>query len=234
MATLSPAELAILASNPWFASLAPGLQSAIVDAARRTRFSSGERLHARADAPTGWYGILAGAVRVSNATAAGAELTLTYLEPGAWFGELSMIDGLPRSHDGVAVGPTDVLVVPQTEFRRLCTDNPELPMALLRLLAGRIRIMFGAIEDLNVLPLDARLAKQLVNLAHTYGIAGDEGILIGLRLPQEDLAQLLGASRQRVNQELKALERKGWVSARYGKLLVRDIDALQKASKSKA
>ncbi|MBL8513351.1 MAG: Crp/Fnr family transcriptional regulator [Betaproteobacteria bacterium] len=228
MATLNESDRAVLVADPWFGTLDATLKAAIIDAAQRRRFADGDRLHAREDAPTGWYGILSGAVRVSNATLSGGELTLTYLEPGAWFGELSMIDGLPRSHDGIAVGPTEVLLVPREAFQRLCREHPALPMALLKLLAARIRIMFGAIEDLNVLPLDARLAKQLVNLAHTYGVKGEEGIVIGLKLPQEDLAQLLGASRQRVNQELKALERKGCVSARYGKLVVRDLMSLRK------
>jgi CRP-like cAMP-binding protein len=232
MATLSESDRTVLDADPWFGALDSPLKAAIIEAAQRRRFEDGGRLHAREDAPTGWYGILSGAVRVSNATLSGGELTLTYLEPGAWFGELSMIDGRPRSHDGIAVGVTDVLLVPREAFQRLCREYPVLPMSLLQLLAARIRIMFGAIEDLNVLPLDARLAKQLVNLAHTYGVKGEEGIVIGLRLPQEDLAQLLGASRQRVNQELKALERKGWVSARYGKLIVRDLEALQNAGTS--
>ncbi len=228
MAHLSESEIAALDSNHWFANLQPPLKSAIVDAAQRRRYLDGDRLHAREDAPTGWYGILTGAVRVSNATTSGSELTLTYLEPGAWFGELSMIDGLPRSHDGIAVGHTEVLMVQRDAFLRLCAEFPALPMALLRLLSARIRIMFGAIEDLNFLPLEARLAKQLINLAQTYGTMGEDGIEIGLRLPQEDLAQLLGASRQRVNQELKLLERQGWVRARYGQLVVRDLEALKR------
>jgi CRP-like cAMP-binding protein len=85
-----------------------------------------------------------------------------------------------------------------------------------------MRLMFAAIEDLNVLPLEARLAKQVLNLAASYGKRDADGIEIGLRLAQEDLAQLLGASRQRVNRELKAMERRGVLSARYGRLRLRD------------
>jgi CRP-like cAMP-binding protein len=80
--------------------------------------------------------------------------------------------------------------------------------------------MFNLIEDLNTKPLAARLAKQLLLLAKSYGIEQGEEIRIGLQLAQEDLAQLLGASRQRVNQELKELERDGVLRVEPTRLVV--------------
>jgi CRP-like cAMP-binding protein len=80
--------------------------------------------------------------------------------------------------------------------------------------------MFNLVEDLNTLPLAARLAKQLLLLARSYGIQEGAEIRIGLQLAQEDLAQLLGASRQRVNQELKGFEREGAVRVEPTKLVV--------------
>jgi CRP/FNR family cyclic AMP-dependent transcriptional regulator len=89
-------------------------------------------------------------------------------------------------------------------------QHVELYEAMLRLHARRIRQLFGLVEDLNTLPLRARLAKQLMHLVRSYGVpacpTGSE-MRIGLQLAQEELAQLLGASRQRVNQELKSMER---------------------------
>jgi len=114
-------------------------------------------------------------------------------------------------------------------------QHVELYEALLRLHARRIRQLYGLVEDLNTLPLRARLAKQLLHLVRSYGIPslahGDE-MRIGLQLAQEELAQLLGASRQRVNQELKAMEREDAIRIEAGGLVVRDREALMRIAES--
>ena len=98
--------------------------------------------------------------------------------------------------------------------------------ALLRLNCRRLRLMFDVVEDLNTRPLAARLAKQILLLARSYGIEQGEEIRIGLALAQEDLAQMLGASRQRVNQELKSFERDGAVRVEPTRLVVLSKDKL--------
>ena len=99
----------------------------------------------------------------------------------------------------------------------------------MRLQARRIRLLFGQVEDLNTLPLRARLAKQLLHLARSYGVPNtpvDDEQRISLQLAQEELAQLLGASRQRVNQELKSLEREGVIRVESTGLVVCEREAL--------
>jgi CRP-like cAMP-binding protein len=100
---------------------------------------------------------------------------------------------------------------------------------MLRLHARRIRQLYGLVEDLNTLPLRARLAKQLLHLVRSYGIpslSDGREMRIGLQLAQEELAQLLGASRQRVNQELKAMEREDAIRIEPGGLVIRQPDIL--------
>ena len=119
--------------------------------------------------------------------------------------------------------------------RRSCRTHVELYEALLRLQARRIRQLFGLVEDLNTLPLRARLAKQLIHLVRSYGVpnlADGSEMRIGLQLAQEELAQLLGASRQRVNQELKAMEREDAIRIEPGGLVVRDRAALMRISEA--
>lgn len=142
------------------------------------------------------------------------------MEPGTWFGDIALFDGLGRTHDANAHGPTTVLQVRKPDFRELLTQHVELYDALLRLNCRRLRLMFDQIEDLNTRPLAARLAKQILLLAKSYGIEQGEEIRISLQLAQEDLAQLLGASRQRVNQELKGFEREGAVRVEPTRLVV--------------
>jgi CRP-like cAMP-binding protein len=121
--------------------------------------------------------------------------------------------------------------VARADLRKILDQHVELYEALLRLHARRIRQLFGLVEDLNTLPLRARLAKQLLHLVRSYGVPSlsDGGeTRIGLHLAQEELAQLLGASRQRVNQELKAMEREDAIRIEQGGLVVRDRDALMR------
>jgi CRP-like cAMP-binding protein len=106
---------------------------------------------------------------------------------------------------------------------------------MLRLHARRIRQLYGLVEDLNTLPLRARLAKQLLHLVRSYGVqnlANGHEMRIGLQLAQEELAQLLGASRQRVNQELKAMEREEAIRIEPGGLVVRNREALLRIAES--
>ena len=213
----------------WFSSLSPSLRHDILRCAYVKRHKDGDLLAARGDPPEQWIACAKGAVRVSSTTVSGKQVTLTYVEPGIWFGDVAMFDGDRRTHDAYAHGETTTLNVARADFHKILSTHVELYEALMRLQARRIRQLFGLVEDLNTLPLRARLAKQLTHLVRSYGIpslADGSQMRIGLHLAQEELAQLLGASRQRVNQELKAMERESVLRIEPGGLVVLDRAAL--------
>ena len=216
-------------SGRWFSTLSPSLRHDILRCAYVKRYKDGGLIAARGEPPEEWVACAKGAVRVSSTSLSGKQITLTYVEPGIWFGDVSIFDGDRRTHDAYAHGDTTTLCVAKADFKKILDAHVELYDALLRLHSRRIRQLYGLVEDLNTLPLRARLAKQLLHLVRSYGIPslahGDE-IRIGLQLAQEELAQLLGASRQRVNQELKAMEREDIIRIEPGGLVVRDRDAL--------
>jgi CRP/FNR family cyclic AMP-dependent transcriptional regulator len=207
-------------SGSWFSKLSPALRSAIIARSTVRRLRDGALLATRGAPADEWVGVAKGAVRVSSVSLSGRQIALTYVEPGTWFGDISLFDGLPRTHDANAHGDTTLLVVRKADFKELLAQHVELYDALLRLNCRRLRLMFDVVEDLNTLPLSARLAKQILLLARSYGMPEGEEIRIGLQLAQEDLAQLLGASRQRVNQELKGFEREGAVRIEPTRLVV--------------
>jgi CRP/FNR family transcriptional regulator, cyclic AMP receptor protein len=219
-------ELHNIESGAWFSKLSPALQSAILARALVRRLSDGDPLATRGSPAEEWCGVARGAVRISSVSLSGKQITLTYAEPGTWFGDIALFDGLPRTHDADAHGQTTMLVVRKPDFKWLLAQHTELYEALLRLNCRRLRLMFDQFEDLNTRPLQARLARQILLLAKSYGIAQGEEIRIGLALAQEDLAQLLGASRQRVNQELKGFEREGAVRVEPTRLVVLSRDKL--------
>ena len=213
-------EQANIQSGSWFSKLSPALREAILDRSQVRRLEDGAILTARGAPAEEWCGVALGAVRVSSVSLAGKQITLTYVEPGTWFGDIALFDGMPRTHDANAHGATTLLVVRKADFRALLAAHVELYEALLRLNCRRLRLLFDTVEDLNTLPLSARLAKQILLLARSYGVAQGDEIRVGLQLAQEDIAQLLGASRQRVNQELKGFERDGAVRIEPTRLVV--------------
>lgn len=228
-------ERAAINSGRWFSSLSPSLRHDILRCAYVKRYKDGELICARGDPPEEWIACATGAVRVSSTSISGKQVTLTYVEPGIWFGDVAIFDGERRTHDAYAHGNTTTLCVARGDLRKILSLHVELYEALLRLHARRIRQLFGLVEDLNTLPLRARLAKQLLHLVRSYGVPGlSDGreVRIGLQLAQEELAQLLGASRQRVNQELKSMEREDVIRIEPGGLVVRNREALMRISEA--
>ena len=213
-------ERSNIETGSWFSKLSLPLREAILSRSIVRRIADGALLGTRGSPADEWCGVAKGSVRVSSVSLSGKQVSLTYVEPGVWFGDIALFDGLPRTHDANAHGETTLLVVRKPDFRDILAHHTELYEALLRLNCRRLRLMFDVVEDLNTRPLAARLAKQILLLARSYGVAQGEEIRIGLQLAQEDLAQLLGASRQRVNQELKGFERDGAVRIEPTRLVV--------------
>lgn len=215
----------------WFSSLSPSLRHDILRCAYVKRFKDGELITARGEQPQEWIACARGAIRVSSTSISGKQITLTYVEPGIWFGDVAIFDGDRRTHDAYAHGESTILCVARADFKKILTLHAELYEALLRLHARRIRQLYGLVEDLNTLPLRARLAKQLLHLVRSYGVpslSSSSEVRIGLQLAQEELAQLLGASRQRVNQELKSMEREDAIRIEPGGLVIRNREALMR------
>ena len=226
---LTMEEREAINTGRWFSSLSPSLRHDILRCAFVRRYQDGDLIAARGEPPDQWIACAKGAVRVSSTTLTGKQITLTYVEPGIWFGDVAIFDGDRRTHDAYAHGATTILNVARADFQKILALHPELYEALLKLQARRIRLLFGQVEDLNTLPLRARLAKQLGHLVRSYGVpslSSNDEWRITLQLAQEELAQLLGASRQRVNQELKTMEREGTIRIEPTGLVVCDRDAL--------
>lgn len=218
----------------WFSSLSPMLRHDILRHGSIRRYRSGATIAVRGDEPREWWGIARGSVRVGTLHEDGKQSTLAYLEPGIWFGDIAIIEGTPRTHDAHAHGPTTLICVAATDFMHLMDGHAELSKALVRLQTRRLRHLFSRLEDMSALPLRPRLARHLIALTRTFGEEddhSDSGVRIALPLPQESLARLVGASRQRINQELKCLERESTIVVRRGELVIQQLSALQEAAR---
>ena len=196
----------MLQANPWFEQLPTDITQKVIEQSVSRTYVDGEKIHGRGDEAEGMFGIMSGVVRMSNVSPEGKEVVLTYLEPGSWFGEISLLDGLPRTHDAYAQGETEILLLPRQRFNQLMEQRPELYRHFNVLLCQRIRLLFTEINDQALFPLSQRLIKHLLRLAEAYGEPTEYGVRISLKLSQDELGLLLAASRQSINKELKKLE----------------------------
>src|SRR5215475_12394081 len=116
---LTMAERQSIDSGPWFSKLSPPLRTAILARAYVRRLPDGALLSSRGAPADEWCGVAKGAVRVSSVSLSGKQVTLTYVEPGVWFGDIALFDGMPRTHDANAHGETTLLVVRKADFKDL-------------------------------------------------------------------------------------------------------------------
>ena len=202
------------------------LAKAAAPAVTRT-IEHGTRLFAKGDPADGLHGVLAGKVRISVQSAAGKEVLLNILEPGAFFGEIALLDGQPRTADASAIGKTTLVLLRRRDFLALLDREPAISRHLMELLCQRLRWTSALIEDGAFLDLSARLAKRLLRLADVYGKETDQGTRIALRLSQQDLGDMLGATREAVNKQLQALRRSNIVAFDPNGILLRDRAALE-------
>ena len=215
-------ERALLDADRWFGSLAPERREALIAAGRVSAVPAGGLIYATGDPPNGLWAVIEGQVRLKGYPAAGAEFLALILRPGTWFGEVSTLDGGPRPHDAAAFGSARVLHVPMAAFLRAAERLPVLYHDLGRLVCQHQRIALDFIAQVAALPPAARVARLLTGRAH------EEGGLLHVR--QEEIAVMLGMSRQTVNRHLRSLERQGVIALGYGRIAVRDRAALLRAA----
>jgi CRP/FNR family transcriptional regulator, cyclic AMP receptor protein len=216
----------LLAVGGWLAGSPPELLAQIAELVLPRRFGDGALIYAPGDSADQLCGVAAGRVRFSAVTPDGREILVRLFERGDWFGYASLLAGSGRRFQARAVGPTTLLSVPAPQFRALLDREPRLYENLLKLVSHDLQQAFEFIEDAMFLPLAARLAKRLLQLARAYGEPTATGTRIALHLPQQDLGRMLGVSRQMVSAELRAWKARGWVQVEYGRLVLADAAAL--------
>lgn len=225
---MAPSHRELLRSGRWFHGTPETLQDALLTHGVVRALQDGERLFSRGDPPSGLFAVLEGAVRITATTDSGKEALLTLVEPPGWFGEIAVFDGEPRTHDGIADGETKVLHVGTDALTRMLDGEPRWWRELGMLVTQKLRLALIAMEATATLPLATRLAQRLAWMAAGYGdwhgrTARD------LAVSQEELASMMAASRQSVNQALKDFEARGWIKITYGHIEVLDIEALRTA-----
>jgi CRP-like cAMP-binding protein len=147
--------------------------------------------------------------------------------PGEVFGEVAVLDGQPRSATITALERCELMIIQRNDFFHFLEKNPTAAIKLMAVLARRLRHLSERVEDSTFLEIPARLAKQLVHLGTRYGKPTDDGLRIELKLSQQELGDLVGATRESVNKQIRAWVGDGIVAQHKGRLVIVDLERLQ-------
>jgi len=177
------------------------------------------------------YMITAGKIKIVRQSRDGDEMILAVLSTGDFCGEMALLDGLPRSADAVAVEETHLYGLNRKDFLAYVMNNETAVKAILSALSRRLRKADDFLEDIFFLKVAARLAKKLIELAGSNGFREEENGPIKLSVTQKDLAGMIGATRESVNKELRALREKNLVSLSGRAILIHNLEALRQRIK---
>ena len=217
----------ILSQNPWFASLPESLADKLLEKGKLKVLHDQQILHQKNDSADGFYCVVSGRIRVSNFTVQGKELVLTWIQPGNWFGEISLIDGQPRTHDAHSQDTTTLFKVPKPAFEQLFIEHQDWSRYIMRLLCQRVRATFSLIDETGCLSLKGQLCKRLSLMQQGLEEQQKQSQSMQISISQDALAQLIHSSRQTVNKILQSLQADKLITLRYGKIIILNKTALE-------
>ena len=221
-------EEAYLKQVPLFAGLADEDIRELMSVAKRRTFRSGEVIFHREDPGQVLYVIKEGKVKISLISPDGQEISLVVFGKGECFGEFALLDGLPRSADAVAMEKVECYTLQRSDFHKAIMKNPKIAIQVMEVLSKRLRSTDQMVENLIFLDVYGRVAKKLLELADTHGTKVENGIRIDVRLTQQELASMVGSSRESVNKVMGYFTDKNFISTDKHKITLHRITDLKR------
>jgi CRP-like cAMP-binding protein len=219
--------LKLFKNVPLFAGMSDEILAEITGLARVKKYAPGEYLCHRGSEGNEFFVIQHGLVKIVLTSEDGKEIILDLLKDGDFLGELALIDGEPRSADAIAMEETEVIVLSRSCFHRLMRENEGIKDAVLTVLAARLRATNESLLD-NFLPLLLKVTKKIVALTEKYAsFAGPEQKEFDIPLSQQELADMVGATRESVNRCVRVLCGQGVIEWKKQHLKVKDIRELK-------
>ena len=222
---------AVVRSAPLFSALNDEQAESLRGSMTPVKVNKGQTLFKEGDPGDRLFVVLEGKLKLGTASGDGRENLLSILGPGEMFGELSVFDPGPRTSTATAVTDTRLLALAHDQVIGWVTDHPQVSLQLLGRLAQRLRRTNEALADLVFSDVPGRVAKALIDLGTRFGVTKEDGLHVNHELTQEELAQLVGASRETVNKALADFAGRGWVRLEPRAVVVLDYDRLSKRSR---
>jgi CRP-like cAMP-binding protein len=228
---LVPIDQEVIRKAPLFTALDDAASASLLANMVSVKIAKGTILFAEGDGGDQLYVIAEGKLKLGTSSGDGRENLLSILGPGEMFGELSLFDPGPRTSTATAVTDAKLLSLGQEKLLPWLVENPKVSLQLLAGLAQRLRRTNEAVGDLVFSDVPGRVAKALIDLGERFGKKTDEGLFVHHDLTQEELAQLVGASRETVNKALADFAGRNWLKLDGRAVLITDFERLSKRSK---
>jgi CRP-like cAMP-binding protein len=216
----------ILKKVPLLESLSDDDLADLWSSLRIQKLKDKQALFRKGDEGTALYIIKKGKIKIVLPSRVGDEVILTIFSEGDFLGEMSLLDQKPRSADGIAMEQSEVYILNRSDFLSFLQNNENAIKCVLSSLSERLRKTDDLLEDTSFLSVSGRLAKKLLELGKEFGKTEKDTAKIGLKLTQQDLADLVGTTRESINKELKVLRAKGLVSTEGGYIQLLDLARL--------
>jgi CRP/FNR family transcriptional regulator len=221
----------VLATVPLFTALGDDTAAVLASALTTRAVVRGHVVFSEGDTGDRLFIVIEGKVKISRAANDGRENLLTVLGPGEMFGELSLFDPGSRTATATAVTESTLASLDHDDLRPLLLDQPAVAVQLLRALAQRLRRTNEAMADLVFSDVPGRVAKALLDLAEKFGDDESDGVRVRHDLTQEELAQLVGASRETVNKALADFASRGWLRLEGKSVVILDRERLARRAR---
>lgn len=212
----------LLNNSPWMSGLNAAEQSKVRSDIVIKNIPADEFVCRRGQLAEHWYGVVNGVVKINNVSPNGKSTTLLGVAPGSWFGEGSLLKEEPRRYDAVTLRDSELALMPKATFIWLLDSSIFFNRFLISQLNKRLGQFIGAMENERLLDVDARVARSLAAMFDDWYPKQ----MMALKISQEEVGQLAGLSRQRVNGALKVLEERGLIRVAYGEIHILDIQKL--------
>ena len=209
---------AVMKTVPLFATLPEEQLRMLTTVVTRKSAPRSTTIMAGGDPTDSLYIVLSGRLKVMMSDAEGKEVILSILGPGEFFGEMGLIDDEPRSATVVTIEPCELLSIAKRDFKKCMAENFEMSQAVMRGLVKRLREADRKIGSLALLDVYGRVARLLLDMSETV----DGERLVTKRLPKQDIAKMIGASREMVSRVMKDLQTGGYIEMRGSTIVLRD------------
>jgi CRP/FNR family cyclic AMP-dependent transcriptional regulator len=222
--SVASSKLAVLRNHPIFCDLDPEAFDQLCRYAKHSTLKRGATICSKGDPGNSMIAVITGTVKISITSAGGRSAILNLIGPGEIFGEMSVLDGQPRSADATANTNCEIFVIDRREFLPFLRGQPALAMKFIELLCTRIRWTSDQVEQVILQNLPGRLASALIRLTekHKLSPAGRT-----IAITQQEISEMVGMTRESINKQLRAWAARKWVRLEHGAIIVLNPGPLQ-------
>lgn len=234
LAKMHEKHLALLRSIPLFEGLSADQLAKVAALAEVRKYAIRATVVSQGEPANALFVIAKGRLKVSASGTDGRDTVLGIMAEAEVFGEIALLDGGPRSATCAALEPCELISIDREQFMELLLASPGIAVKLLQVLATRLRRLSQRSEDAAFLDVPSRLARSLLDLATRFGERRrppDSGIFITLKLSQQELGDLVGATRESVNKHINDWMRQGILLQENGRMIISDIDSVRRLAR---